>query len=419
MLTISGSNNYAKDIFYEVNIRQYTEAGTIQAFTEHLPRLAEMGITVIWLMPHYPIGEKNRKGSMGSYYSIRDYQNVNPEFGTLDDFKTMVKLAHELGLKVIIDWVANHAAWDHIWTLSNPEFFIHEKDGGFYSPFDWTDVIQFDHHHEPAHQALRDAMCFWIQETDIDGFRADLAHLTPLHFWKEARKQCEAMKPGLIWLAETEDASFYEAFDLMYAWKWMHGTESFVKNHLSIASFFEILQEQNSHYPNGAKQLYFTSNHDENSWNGTEFEKYGCYADVFAIFSFLYPNAVPLIYSGQEIPNLRRLAFFEKESLNWSEGVHKSKCFQKLAHLRKSISEDQSFQFLPSIGKCLSFKIGQGKSSIWVWLNLDTIPQLASKEFDVELIFLDYMNSVQVTELEWEKPLEPGEYRIWIQANAS
>jgi hypothetical protein len=126
-----------------------------------------------------------------------------------------------------------------------------------------------------------------------------------------------------------------------------------------------------------------------------------------------------LIYSGQEIPNLRRLAFFEKESLNWSEGVHKSKWYQKLAHLRKSISEDLSFQFLPSIGKCLSFKMGHAKSSIWVWLNLDTIPQLASKEFDVELNFLDYMNSVQVTELEWEKPLEPGEYRIWIQANAS
>jgi 1,4-alpha-glucan branching enzyme len=280
-------------------------------------------------------------------------------------------------------------------------------------------VIQFDHGHEPAHQALREAMRFWIQETDIDGFRADLAHLTPLHFWKEARKQCDAVKSGLIWLAETEDASFYEAFDLIYAWKWMHGTESFVKNHLPMASFHAILHEQENQYPYGAKQLYFTSNHDENSWNGTEFEKYGCYAEAFAIFSFLYPNSVPLIYSGQEIPNLSRLAFFEKESLKWSEGVLKNKWYQKLAHLRKSISEEQSFQFLPSIGKCLSFQIGHGQASIWVWLNLDTVPQLALKESDASLNFIDSMNSCVNTELEWANPIEPGGYRIWIQTNAS
>jgi len=170
-----------KATIYEVNIRQYTQEGTIEAFIEHLPRLKKMGVDVIWLMPMHTIGKKNRKGSLGSYYSISDFTDINPEFGTKHEFKNLIHEIHALGMKVIMDWVANHAAWDNIWTINHPDFFASNEAGEFLSPYDWTDVIQINHENEQAHDALREAMCYWVKEFDIDGFRADLAHLTPVH----------------------------------------------------------------------------------------------------------------------------------------------------------------------------------------------------------------------------------------------
>jgi glycosidase len=404
--------SYRHDVFYEVNIRQYTQEGTLAAFSKHLPRLADMGVTILWLMPHYPIGVKNRKGSAGSYYSIRDYRAVNSDFGTMEDFKELVRYSHSLGMKVIIDWVANHAAWDNVWTITHPNYFLREESGEFVSPYDWSDVIQFDHHNVDAHQALRDAMAFWIQETDIDGFRADLAHLTPLSFWLEARKQMDQIKPDLIWLAETEDAAYYGAFDLEYAWKWMHKTESFVKNHLPLQSFFDVLQDQEQSYLPDDNQLYFTSNHDENSWNGTEFEKYGVYAEALAVFSFLYPRAVPLIYSGQEIPNRRRLAFFKKDPLEWPATFTHQRFYQKLANLRKRINADFSFDFLPPTGRLMGFRLWDQTVEVLVWLNLDTIPHPIDYQLDSEFVYIDWMDSN--AEIDWGQSLQPGEYRIVI-----
>jgi len=291
---------------YEVNLRQYTKEGTIAAFMEHLPRLKEMGVEILWFMPLHPIGKINRKGSLGSYYSSSNFFELNPEFGTEADFKNLVKVIHELGMKVIIDWVANHAAWDNNWTITNPDYFVRADNGQFLSPYDWTDVIQIDHNNEAAHDAMRSAMCFWVNEFDIDGFRADLAHLTPLRFWIKARQVTEAIKPDLIWLAETEEPDFYQAFDIVYAWRWMHKTESYFKNAWGLDSLHEVLNEEKRMYPENALQLFFTTNHDENSWNGTEYEKYGVYAKALAVFSFFYPSSVPLIYSGQEIPNQKR-----------------------------------------------------------------------------------------------------------------
>ena len=229
---------------YEVNLRQYTKEGTIAAFMLHLPRLKKMGIDIIWLMPIHPIGKINRKGNLGSYYSISDYFDINPEFGTKSDFKKLVELVHELEMKIIIDWVANHAAWDNKWTLTNPDYFSRNAAGQFLSPYDWSDVIQIDHNNEMAHDALRHAMCFWVKEFDIDGFRADLAHLTPLKFWEKAKKITTEIKPDLIWLAETEDAAYHEVFDISYAWKWMHQSESFIKEHPNHKHYSKDLMEK-------------------------------------------------------------------------------------------------------------------------------------------------------------------------------
>ncbi|RYG29406.1 MAG: alpha-amylase, partial [Chitinophagaceae bacterium] len=163
---------------YEVNIRQFTPEGTFEAFANHLPRLKEMGVDILWLMPIHPIGIPHRKGSLGSYYSISNHQAINPEFGTMADFDNLVSKIHELDMKVILDWVANHAAWDHVWTIQHPQYFVRDEFG-FKSPFDWTDVIQLDHRNEEQQEAMINAMRFWVEERNVDGFRADLAHLTP------------------------------------------------------------------------------------------------------------------------------------------------------------------------------------------------------------------------------------------------
>lgn len=354
---------------YEVNLRQYTTEGNISAFMSHLPRLRDMGIDVIWLMPIHPIGKINRKGTFGSYYSISDYQEINPEFGSLEDFKALVSLVHDLGMKIIIDWVANHAAWDNLWTKENPSFFCRDASGQFQSPYDWSDVIQIDHANPDAHQALIDAMCFWVKNYDIDGFRADLAHLTPLNYWINSRVQTEKIKPGLIWLAETEESSYYNAFDIVYAWKWMHSSEDYVKKTNNLHALLCELKIQNETYPKDLFQLYFTSNHDENSWNGTEYEKYEKFANAFAVFSFFYATSVPLIYSGQEIPVTKRIAFFEKDNLNWDK-IEKHQFYKSLCKSRKKVCLSTQFQFLETKGKVLAMKRGEDNNHVVVLMNL-------------------------------------------------
>ncbi len=211
---------------YEVNIRQFTPEGTIAAFEKHLPRLAKMGVKILWVMPVQPIGVKNRKGTMGSYYSIRDYTAVNPEFGTQADFNHMVKAAHALGMKVILDWVANHTAWDNVWTVSHPDWYkknargeltSYEYDNGREIEY-WTDVIGLDYRQPALWDAMIGAMKFWVTTSDIDGFRCDVASLVPTPFWVRARAQLDAVKP-LFMLAESNDPAIHAAFDMTYDWK--------------------------------------------------------------------------------------------------------------------------------------------------------------------------------------------------------
>lgn len=397
---------------YEVNLRQYTLEGTIQAFLPHLPRLRSMGVDILWLMPIHPIGLQNRKGALGSYYSSRDFNDLNPEYGTKNDLHELIHTAHELGMKVILDWVANHAGWDNVWTLDHPDYFERNADGHFKSPYDWTDVIQIDHNNEAAHDALRDAMCYWVREFDIDGFRADLAHLTPLRYWIKARQVTEAIKPNLIWLAETEEPDYYQAFDLFYSWKWMHQTEHFCKNNQEIHELTDVLSEVTHRYPAQALQIYFTSNHDENSWNGTEYEKYGRYAQALSVFSFYYPYSVPLIYSGQEIPNQQRLAFFEKSELDWNQGAGLHDWYAKMCYHRKKMSAGFNIHFMHWGHRILAFRRGEGLGEVWVILNFNhedfnhTI-HLNNGEYRDVLSEEVFVNTGTISVL-----LPPGAYRV-------
>jgi glycosidase len=303
---------------YEVNLRQYTEEGTLKAFVTHLPRLRDMGVETLWLMPLQPIGKLNRKGTLGSYYSISDYTALNPEYGTLDDFKNLVEQAQALGMKVIIDWVANHTAWDHVWTKSHPDFFSKDENGNFRPPYpDWADVIHLDYHNHDLWQAMIEAMAFWVKNFDIDGFRCDMAHLVRLEFWSHARAELEKLKK-LFWLAETEDPRYHEVFDASYTWEFLHAMEAFWRNETSMEGLFAVLQRYKSHFPENALRLFFTSNHDENSHSGSEYERLGEAAKAFAVLCALW-NGIPLVYCGQELPNKKRLKFFEKDTIKWKE----------------------------------------------------------------------------------------------------
>ena len=299
---------------YEVNLRQYTKEGTLASFAAHLPRLADMGVTVLWFMPITPIGSKGRLGSLGSYYACSSYTKINPEFGSLQDFIDVVNAAHALGMKVIIDWVANHTGQDHVWTISSPDFYMQDVHGNFTERNGWSDVIDLNYNNPRMRAAMIDAMRYWIDTAGIDGFRCDMAHLVPLNFWIEARQALDAIKP-LYWLAECEDARYFEAFDTTYAWAFMHATASINRHEPILKPVLDQLDIYKSEGANTHK-LFFTSNHDENSWNGTEYEKYGVTAKAWAVFTATW-GGLPLIYSGQEIPNHKRLLFFDKDELIW------------------------------------------------------------------------------------------------------
>lgn len=318
---------------YEVNLRQYSPEGNFSGFMAALPRLKDMEVEVLWFMPITPIAQKERKGTLGSYYACSDFYTTNPEYGTIEDFKTLVNAAHELGFKVIIDWVANHTGWDHSWTISHPEFYKINAAGNFYDSNGWDDVIDLDYTNTAMRTAMIDAMRFWVQECNIDGFRCDMAMLVPLDFWIEARTSLDKEKP-LFWLAECEEPHYHEAFDCTYTWEWMHKTTDFIKGHTDIAGLENLLWKYNHMFPEGAMRLYFTTNHDENSWNGTEFEKYGPAHQAFAVFSATW-NGIPLIYSGQELPNRKRLKFFDRDPIDWKEPLEYHDFYRKLLTIRK------------------------------------------------------------------------------------
>ncbi len=301
---------------YEVNVRQYTHEGTFNAFAQHLPRLKDMGVQTLWFMPIHPIGKVKRIGTLGSYYSISDHKAVNPEFGTLDDFKRLIKTAHASGFKIMIDWVANHTSWDHVWTKEHPEFYAKDSHGNFHPPYDWSDVIQIDHNNQAEQEAMMDAMQFWIQECDIDGFRCDMAHLTPLSFWKKARERLDKIKP-LFWLGETEELRYHEVFDASYTWEFLHAMEAFWRGERSMSGLESILTKYETLFPATAIRLFFTSNHDENSHSGSEYERMGGAALPFAVLCATW-GGIPLVYSGQELPLKNRLNFYNKDEIRWT-----------------------------------------------------------------------------------------------------
>ena len=320
---------------YEVNIRQFTPEGTFAAFQTHLPRLKEMGVDILWLMPIHPIGELNRKGSLGSYYAVRDYKGVNPEFGTIDDFRILVKEAHSQGFKLIIDWVANHSSPDNNWVLQGHKDWYTLDSLGNLQPTigtDWWDVADLNYDNKEMRNAMIDAMKYWLQETDIDGFRCDVAASVPIDFWNECRNELFKVKPVFM-LAEAEGIELHSAFDMTYAWECHHIYNDIAQGKKSSFAIRKYMEDEKV-YPLGAIRMQFTSNHDENSWNGTEKERMGDARFALAVLSATL-QGMPLIYNGQEASLDKRLRFFEKDTIDWSQ-MNMVSFYSKLMKLHQS-----------------------------------------------------------------------------------
>jgi glycosidase len=414
--------SYNKSI-YEVNVRQYSPQGTFKEFEKHLPRLKNMGAGILWLMPINPIGEKNRKGTLGSYYAVKDYKAVNPEYGTIDDFKSLVNAAHKLGMYVIIDWVANHTSWDNKLASEHPDWFTKDSLGNFVPPVaDWADVIDLNYDNKQLREYMIGALEFWIKECNIDGYRCDVAGMVPPDFWVEARTRLNKIKPVFM-LAEAEEPDIHRAFDMTYSWNQhnvMNGIASGKKN---VTDLVNLLNEEKAKYPSTAFRMRFTSNHDENSWNGTEFERLGDAVETFAVLTAVIPG-MPLVYSGQEAGYNKRLEFFERDPIVWNDTSRYGKVYKAIFNYKlkskalQSGEKGSKLQLLssPDDKNIFAFIRESGSEKVICVFNLSK--ESRNTSLNSRLIKGKYKNLFtgekvtlnQVTSFE----LKPWEYKVFV-----
>lgn len=323
---------------YQINTRQFTAEGTLAAAARELPRIRALNVDIVWLMPVHPIGEKNRKGTLGSPYSVKDYLAVSPELGTLDDLRAFVKEAHRLGLKVILDWVANHTAWDNPLAAEHPEWYQKNWKGDFMPTpwFDWSDIINLDYRNPGLRRYMTEALKFWVREADIDGYRCDVAGFVPLDFWANARRELDALKPVFM-LAEWESRDMHaDAFDMTYAWSWYEAMHQVAHGKADVGALFGYYSWNEGFWPAGAIRMTFVSNHDKNAWDGTMNEAFG-HAIQGAIVLSCVGEGMPLIYGGQEAGESKRLKFFERDPIEWKPSPI-GDLYRRLFALKKSNS---------------------------------------------------------------------------------
>ena len=366
-------------VMYEVNVRQYSPEGTFAGVEAQLPRLKELGVDILWLMPMYKIGEVERKGTLGSYYAISDYCEVNPEFGTMEDFEGLLDAAHKAGFKVILDWVANQTAPDHVWMEGRPaDFYERDSLGNATWEYDWTDTRSLNYENEAVWAAQDSCMRFWLDK-GVDGFRCDAAGEMPAKFWQSVLPGIRKDYPQAYLLAEAEKpelANPEETFDATYAWELHHLMNDIAKGDKGVPDLKAYLDKDASRFPASAFRLMFTSNHDENSWSGTEFERMGEAAGVMAVLCFTLPQGQPLIYTGQEIGLSRRLQFFEKDPIeDWSpnEWTGFFKRLTALKHSNPALAAGEKggpIEYLDAPEGVFAFRRSVPGNTVTVWANL-------------------------------------------------
>lgn len=407
-------------VIYELNVRQFSTSGTFKAVELRLASIKDLGVGIIWLMPIQPIGEKNRKGVLGSYYSVKDYLKINPEFGTMEDFKKLVNRIHELGMYVIIDWVANHTAWDNALTQSHPEWFNRDSLGNLIPPVEgWQDVVDLNYDNKELWTYMIEAMKFWVREGDVDGFRCDVAEMVPIEFWNRAGKELNTVKPVFM-LAEGEQPWLNEkAFDMTYSWNIFHAMNKIAAGQKSARYIDTLLWQEEKDYPANALRMRFTSNHDENSWNGTVFERYGGGVETFAVLSATLPG-VPMIYSGQEAGMDKRLKFFDRDPIEWRINNYR-RFYRRLLGLypvnpalhkgamEKLATDNDDFVY--------AFVRSSGSKKVVVILNLSAREQKAHiRSSAIDGKMLNYFSGHRVDyDGEHDFILKPWEYHVYLK----
>ncbi len=417
--------DWSKDsVIYEVNVRQYTPEGTFEAFKNHLPRLQELGVDILWLMPIHPIAEEERIGTLGSYYAVKDYKEVNPEFGTLEDFKDLVDTAHDMGMYVILDWVANHTGWDHVWIDENPNWYEQNSNGEIIHPqeFNWTDVAQLNFENDDMRQEMKDTMLFWVEEFDVDGFRADYASGVPVDFWENISAQLNEVKP--VFMLAEDDRVFdllNEAFFVNWGWGFHHIMNDIANGKRGARAVKSHFAWAESAYPEGTYPLQFLTNHDENSWQGIIDERLGEASEAMAALYFMVPG-IPLIYSGQEAGDKKSLEFFEKDEIDWSD-MKMQDFYKELIQLKKENqalwngSAGGAINFLDtSDDRILAFIREKDDSKVIVIMNISSEDIEGTVEIGLEGEFQLFQGDQSETLGEEETyQLGPWEYRIFYK----
>ena len=424
---------WSKDaVIYQINTRQFTAEGTFAAVQEHLPRLKALGVDILWLMPIQPIGEVNRKGSLGSPYSIKDYYGVNPEFGDIDDVKDFIQAAHQQGMYVILDWVANHTAWDNHLVTEHPEWYLRDWKGDFRPTpwWDWSDIIELDYDQPGLREYMTNAMKYWVKEVGFDGFRADVAGFVPLDFWNNVRRELDEIKPVFM-LAEFEGRDFHaQAFDMTYGWTWHQAVHAIAHGHADVNKLYVYYSWNERYYPANIMRMLGVTNHDQNAWEGTEFEMFGDALPAVIALSVV-SEGMPMMYKGQEIGNDRRLAFFERDPLVWLDSngqplTHENgELYRRLFALKKAQSAlwnaDWGARMIPvhnsAATNVLSFVRQNDESKVFAVFNLSKDTQTVSfKEHLHHGAYTEYLSGESASFLADSRvTLAPWAYRIYVR----
>ncbi|MDG2956593.1 alpha-amylase family glycosyl hydrolase [Bisgaard Taxon 10/6] len=415
-------------VIYQVNIRHFTKEGTFEAFRAHLPRLKDLGVDILWLMPIHPIGELNRKGSLGSPYAVKDYYAVNAEFGTAEDLHRLINDIHALGMFVILDWVANHSAWDNSLTQSHPEWYSKNKQGNFQPTpwYDWDDIIEFDYTNPGLRQYMTEAMKYWVINYDIDGFRCDVAGFVPTDFWNQVRFELDMIKPVFM-LAEWESRDLHQkAFDMTYGWNLWDKLLAVANGRGYNRHAFPVLVEYMAHdvktFPRDAYRMLFTDNHDKNAWEGNQYLNFADALGVATVMTVL-ANGMPLVYSGQEAGLDRSLAFFDKDFIEWKPHPNAElyRTLFSLKHKNRALRNGQrggEMIRIPNSGdKILSFyRESDGDRAVAI-LNFSDKRQMLKLQCDgIEGIYIDWFSqrSYQL-EISHQVEIEPWGYIVLSQ----
>ncbi len=406
-------------VIYEANIRQYSKEGTLNAFAKDIPQLKELGVKILWLMPIYPISSTKSKGTLGSYYAITDYTKVNPKFGTLEDLKKLVQLAHQNKMYVVLDWVANHTGWDHIWLKEHKDFYTQNDKGEVIIPkgTDWTDVVDLNYENTEMRKEMLKAMKYWLKTADIDGFRCDVAGMVPFDFWKETIAELRKEKPIFMLAEGWEPELLNSGFDMGYSWDTHHKMNDIAKGKEDVTAWDKRMKKIDSLYQKQDILMNFVTNHDENSWNGTVKERMGNASELFTVLTYVTPG-MPLIYSGQEYGLNHRLKFFEKDEIPHTKGKE-WELLKKLGKLKNEHialnggKNKASYTRITTNNKnVLAFTRSKNNQTVVFVGNLSNKPQKIKNILKGN--YTDYMKGQLITFSE-EISLQPWEYLVLVK----